>query len=154
MGFQKGYIPWNKNMKNYTNSGSFKKNNIPWNKGKKLPNWIRKKFSKSAIGKHIREKNPRWKGGRTIRNGYIYLLMPKHPFCDTLGYYAEHRFVIEQKLKRFLKSNEHTHHINGIKNDNRIENLMLFISNSAHKRFEINKIVKPKEIIFNGCQFQ
>ena len=32
-GFQKGYIPWNKNLIDFTNGGSFKEGNIPWNKG-------------------------------------------------------------------------------------------------------------------------
>jgi endogenous inhibitor of DNA gyrase (YacG/DUF329 family) len=43
-----------------------------------------------------------------------------------------HRFVMEQHLRRKLGRNEVVHHINGIKQDNRIENLMLFRTDSKH----------------------
>jgi hypothetical protein len=40
---------------------------------------------------------------------------------------------MEQFLKRKLKPSEHIHHINGIKTDNQIKNLML-ISNPVHNK--------------------
>ena len=55
----------------------------------------------------------------------------------------EHRFIMEQHLKRKLKRNEVVHHINGDKLDNRIENLQI-MTLSEHSRFH-QKIRPIKE---------
>ena len=75
------------------------------------------------------EKNYNWKGGTTRVQGYIYQKKPKHPFCNGGGYVMQHRLVMEKKIGRYLTTNEEVHHRNGIKDDNRIENLEIVVKN-------------------------
>jgi len=73
-----------------------------------------------------------WKGGRKRNKpGYILIKNKSHPFSDDQGYILEHRLVMEKYLGRYLNSDEMIHHINGIKDDNRIENLLI-IKNQIH----------------------
>jgi len=44
------------------------------------------------------------------------------------GWKTEHRWVMEQELGRPLRRNESVHHMNGIRDDNRLENLELWAS--------------------------
>lgn len=83
-----------------------------------------------------------WKGGKTIRDGYVFIRNTKHPFCNNVGYVREHRLVMENKLGRLLKPNEIVHHINGIRDDNRIENLVLVSSQLQHMHLHPKEPVK------------
>ena len=69
-----------------------------------------------------------WRGGKRKDHGYIRILQKDHPYCDNRGYVPRSRFVMEKKLGRYLTPKEMVHHINGIKNDDRITNLKLFPS--------------------------
>lgn len=72
------------------------------------------------------ENNPNWKGGIYINpKGYRYIRILNHPMALSNGYVAEHRYVVSTSLGRPLTRFEHIHHLNGIKSDNRLENLEL-----------------------------
>lgn len=71
-----------------------------------------------------------WKGGKVgHRSGYWQIkVWADHPFysmANREGYILEHRLLMAQALGRPLASNEHVHHKNGDRKDNRLENLQL-----------------------------
>jgi len=77
-----------------------------------------------------REQSPSWKGGKTKTSaGYTRISLHSndffYPMCDRRGYVKEHRLVMANHLKRCLQSWELVHHKNGIRDDNRLENLEL-----------------------------
>ncbi len=85
---------------------------------------------------NIMESNNHWQGGRIkTDSGYIKVMLLKNsPYismANSCGYVLEHRLVVAISLGRPLTRNEHTHHKNGIRDDNRIENLEL-ITPSNH----------------------
>lgn len=91
-----------------------------------------------------------WRGGRYYHaDGYVYQYAPEHPNKNKDGYVFEHRLVLEVKLGRILNPDEHVHHLNGIKDDNRKENLVA-LTNEEHLRLhwkesEINNFKNAKK---------
>lgn len=77
------------------------------------------------------ERHPNWHGGRKMHSGYWQILLPYHHRADTKGYVYEHVVIAERALGRLIYRNEHVHHINGIRTDNRLHNLLV-ISASKH----------------------
>ena len=75
-----------------------------------------------------KRKHYNWGRGKTNCRGYVMVHAPDHPVCqgNTRKYVLEHRLVMENHLGRYLESHESVHHINGVKNDNRIENLEMW----------------------------
>lgn len=70
----------------------------------------------------------RWKGGRKVKDGYMFVLTSEHPNKDQNGYVREHHLVMEKAIGRFLRPGETVHHKNGQRSDNAIENLELWAS--------------------------
>lgn len=78
---------------------------------------------------HLRELtqrgnlSPAWKGGLVRRRGYLMRYMPDHPRAKSEPYVMEHILVWEEANGRLLPEGWVVHHINGVKDDNRRENL-------------------------------
>jgi hypothetical protein len=97
------------------------------------------------------EKSPHWQGGKTkTKAGYVLIYKPEHPFANKAGYVFEHRIVIESYLGRYLNLKETPQHINGIKDDNRIKNLILFNKRGIHAAFHKWGYLKQENIVFDG----
>lgn len=91
------------------------------------------------IGEDPRRKMPKgkthsqWKGGRIIDDSGYVSIHPStvdHPeiaeaMVNQIGYVREHRYVVACQVGRPLRRDESVHHINGVKSDNRPENLQL-----------------------------
>jgi hypothetical protein len=99
--------------------------------------------------------SPSWEGGRREASGnYIQIWVGKNYQGSKKknGFILEHRYVMEQYLGRPLYKHETVHHKNGIKTDNRIENLELRSGNhgvgATLYTEEINNLLKliPKKL--------
>lgn len=108
------------------------------------------------------DKNPNWKGGRhPCGKGYMDILVPRGDFfypmvtrhsSDLCGYCAEHRLVMAKHINRCLLPWEIVHHINGIRDDNRLENLELIKGKYNHAPYnilqqQVAKLKKENEIL-------
>lgn len=106
-------------------------------KGHVVSKETRRKISISNSG----PKSPNWKGGVAHNvEGYKLILMKGHPFCNISGYVFEHRLVMEKHLGRYLRRDEIVHHINGIKTDNRPENLEVMTRGEHIREHKMKRI--------------
>ena len=80
-----------------------------------------------------------FRGGRKNNHGYIEVrISPEHPMVamrNKGGFIMEHRLVMAQHLGRPLLKVEMVHHKNGLKDDNRLENLELMPNPQKHGQF-------------------
>lgn len=92
---------------------------------------------------------PAYKTGRKITEaGYVLILKPGHPRRVGGSYVYEHILVMEKHLGRFLEKNEVVHHINGVKVDNRVDNLQV-VSPQEHRKIHTTVKIKS-ELVGNN----
>jgi hypothetical protein len=79
----------------------------------------------------------KWQDGGVDEEGYRRVRRPNHPNVWKNGIVYEHIVVMSEKLGRPLLPGENVHHINGVRDDNRPENLELWVkSQPAGQRVE------------------
>ena len=114
---------------------------------------------KSIRGEYSGKNHPYWIGGKVAHKaGYVRIYQPNHPDAQNDIYILEHRLVMEAHINkisykkwmeygikgnypknvRFLKSHELVHHLNGIKNDDKLKNLAL----TTRKTHDIRSYIK------------
>lgn len=100
-------------------------------KGAKLTE--EQKAAISAANKGRRKRADYEFGGHEKKrdDGYIAVYCPDHPNCNKEGYVLKHRLVMERAIGMFIPDGYVVHHINHVKDDNRIENLAL-VTFSGH----------------------
>jgi hypothetical protein len=79
----------------------------------------------------IQKGRPRPERRKVTEAGYVKVFIGEgRPMADCRGETFEHRLVVSQKLGRPLTTFEHVHHLNGVKTDNRPENLEMMGADS------------------------
>lgn len=104
-------------------------------KGWKYPEDVAKQTAEKRRGRKMTDEQRRkisenkFKGGighkKHRDDGYVAIYFPEHPRSNSDGYIMEHILVMECYLGRPLNDDEVVHHINHIRDDNRIKNLQV-----------------------------
>ena len=113
-----------------------------------------KSFCKKCLPDYLKnllaEDTAHWQGGKRKSRGYILfhksLVDEKYHYLlsnSKKSYIWEHRLVVAMKLDRKLRADEIIHHLNGIKDDNRPENLEI-VNSKNHERHTFEKILQKR----------
>jgi hypothetical protein len=92
--------------------------------------------------------HPRWNGGEVKMLGYVFVKVKDHPYANAEGYVKRSRYVMEQAIGRYIEPEEVIHHINEVRDDDRLENLMLCSSSSEHHRVWHKTKSRRKQLVY------
>jgi hypothetical protein len=92
-------------------------------------------------------RTPGEPGGRTYSQGYIYVYFPEHPNANRRKTVGEHVLVMTESLGRALHPGETVHHRNGVRDDNRPENLELWTGSHPRDQRVSDQVAWAKELL-------
>jgi hypothetical protein len=103
----------------------------------------------TAVGyRQVGKLSPKWVNGKfQDTRGYVMAYSPGHPRAKTRNYVQEHTLVMEKMLGRYLFPHEVVHHRNGVRNDNRPENLELWSTHHPSGQRPLDLVTYAKEIL-------
>jgi hypothetical protein len=148
--FKPGSGPWNKGLTKASDSRIA--NRSGFRKGVSMP-------KPEGFAETMRAVRP----ARSVKHdakGYVKLYMPEYKWGGknraAKGFIYEHQYVMEQHIRRQLLRWEQIHHIDGDKQNNRIENLHLCSTITEHtgihqaeQRF-VERLIREGRVRFNG----
>lgn len=90
-----------------------------------------------------------WQGESKVDDdGYVLIAKPDDCLSrPESGRVREHRYVMEKALGRALLPHETVHHVNGDRQDNRLENLELWSHSQPSGQRVVDKLAWAREII-------
>lgn len=126
-----------KSTSDFYTSALFDENIEPWCKACRAygnecldcGNTISRKAKRCSGCRQRGKLHSKWKNGIKKACGYNLIMKKNHPNAHADGRIAEHIYVMTKMVGRPLIKGETVHHKNGIRNDNRPENLELWASN-------------------------
>lgn len=93
--------------------------------------------------RHRGERSRAWRGGRHLNgDGYVMLWCPEHPRAGKRGYVREHIKVWTDAHGPLLPGWT-VHHLNGIRDDNRLDNLAA-VPPGANKSFHLQRLMAAR----------
>lgn len=93
-----------------------------------------------------RPQRQRGTGNKTV-HGYIRKYAPDHPNASARGYVMEHVIIMSEILGRPLLPGENVHHKNGVRDDNRPENLELWVTHQPQGQKPEDLVAWAEEIL-------
>ncbi len=92
-------------------------------------------------------KPPAEYGETNVQDGYVVEKRPDHPNANSWGWVAQHKRVMSEILGRPLLPGENVHHKNGIRDDNRPENLELWLVKQPRGQRVSDRVADAIEIL-------